>query len=353
MNNLSICYLNHDVNHYTGSGKFFLSLSGIIKNLKLNYQFRVLTSEDLLLGSFFRIILKFFKIRSILKNYNIIHALDGWPYGFIAVLCSWGLDKKIIITAIGTGAVQPLYQSIKKQLMIWAYRRANQVVAVSRHTRDEILKIVPDLNIEVINHGVDFDKFQTSSSEFQEINNLKPYILSVGALKKRKGFEYSIKAFAQIAPKFPDLKYVIVGQGPECEALKLKIRNQKLENRIIFFNQVKEAFLIALYKNAELFILLPQDDKKDMEGFGLVFLEAAACGLPVIASRNSSAEDAVLNGQNGFLVDKQNCHQAVSTMIRILSHQDLKIRLSERSTHFAQTMSWSKAGQAYLGLYSF
>ncbi len=342
-----------------------MSFSSALKKAESHYQYEILTSDNLLSGGFLRIIFRLFKIRSVFKSCDIVHALDGWPYGVIAAVFSLGLGKKIVITTIGTGAVQPLYQPIKKQLLIWAYRKADQITAISNNTKREILRVIPDLKIEVINHGVDFDKYQISNipeaeqarygaGKYQsdaKVQKLKPYILSVGTLKKRKGYEYSIKVFAQIAPKFPDLKYVIVGSGPEYQNLKSQISHLKLQDRVIFLKDLSEEELVGLYKNAELFILLPQDINKDIEGFGLVFLEAAACGLPIVSSRGTSAEDAVLDGENGTLVSPSDHLEAADAMEKILSDSMLRESFSRESLNFARTMDWQKVVQNYISIY--
>ncbi len=348
---MKICYLNHDIRPDTGAGRFCSALTQAIKEINPDIEVRIITSKDLLSGGVWGLCLKFFKIRSVLKKYEIVHALDGWPYGFIAVIASLGLNKKIIITAVGTGAVQPLYRPIKKWLMIWAYKKANMVMAVSHNTRREILKVVPNLKVEVINHGVDFVKFQISPPTYQEISILKPYILSVGALKKRKGFDYSIKAFKKTVPRFPNLKYVIVGHGPEKENLGLLIKNYQLEGCVIFFDKVTDFFLVSLYKNAQLFILLPQDINKDIEGFGLVFLEAAACGLPVIATQKTSAEDAVRDGLNGILVPPSDYEAAAKALVKILFDSETSQFFSAGSVKFAKEMGWEFAANQYSQIY--
>ncbi|MFY9493279.1 MAG: glycosyltransferase family 4 protein [Minisyncoccia bacterium] len=357
---MKICFLNHNLKPNTGSGSFWLSFSRALKKENPDWEFKILTSMDILSGGFVSLLFNFFKIRGIFSQSEVIHALDGWPYGFIATAFSVGLRKKIVITAIGTGAVQPLYRFFKKTLMIWAYKKADKVVAISNNTKKEILKIIPNLKIEVINHGVDFEKFSsfapTSSktsegrgkvTEGKQITDLKPYILSVGTLKKRKGYEYSIETFARISKQFPELKYVIVGKGPEKDNLKYQMSNLKIENKVVFFDKVEEDFLIALYHAAELFILLPQDDGKDIEGFGLVFLEAAVYGLPIIATLNTSAEDAVKNGINGFLVPTNDGKKAAEAILSIIGDIGLKEKLSRASIDFAKSMSWNKVAQYY------
>lgn len=337
---MKICYLNHDTQSRTGAGRFYRFFSEAVKKIFPGLSIEALTSENLLYPNKIKLLLALPVIRKIIKGCDIVHALDGWPYGVIGALASLGLGKKLIITAIGTGAVKPLYHPLKKMLMKWAYRRADKVVAVSHNTKKEILKVIPDLKIEVINHGVDFAKFQSLNPTPL---HPKPYLLSVGAWKPRKGFEYSIKAFESVKEKFPDLNYIIVSNPPNEIKAKYK--------KVTFLSDLPEEDLVGLYKNAELFILLPQDVDKDIEGFGLVFLEAAAAGLPVIATKGTSAEDAVLDGRNSFLVPTGDFEEATKAIIKLLKEDKLKRNFSAESLRFAKEMSWDKAAQAYKKIY--
>lgn len=349
---MRICYLNHDTKGNTGAGKFYASFSEAVKKNIPGVELEVLTSDKVLYPNKLKLLLALPVIRKILSRCDVIHALDGWPYGVIAALANKTLKKPLIITAIGTGAVQPLYDWRRRWLMKWAYRRADRVVAVSNNTKKEILKFLPDLNVGVVPHGVDAAKFQMVHAGYQaEAQKLKPYILSVGSLKPRKGFQYSIEAFAKIAGQFPDLKYVIVGGGPEYENLKFKTENLKLRDRIIFLSNIHQDYVSALYQNAELFLLLPQDDQKDIEGFGLVFLEAAACGLPVIATKNTSAEDAVREGKNGFLVPAKDFAAAAEMMRILLTDKNLRQSYGKESVIFANAMTWESAAKAYRAIY--
>lgn len=346
---LSICYLNHDSRPDTGAGRFLTSFLGALEKEIPDLNSEVLTSENILFPNKLKLFFALPAIRRILKQCDIIHALDGWPYGAITVLAAIGLKKKIIITAIGTGAVQPFYDWKRRWLLKWAYRKADQVVAVSNNTKKEILKFIPDLKIEVINHGVDFKKFEDRYARYDRNENnsiaeqLKPYILSVGAWKPRKGFEYSIKAFEEIKKEFPNLNYVIVSNVSE------KIKKQF--PAITFLSNLTEPELVSLYKNAELFLLLPQDDNKDIEGFGLVFLEAAAAGLPVVATKGTSAEDAVLDGKNGFLVPTGDFYEAAKSVTKLLKDGKLKQNFSQESLKFSKEMSWERAANSYKVIY--
>jgi len=117
--------------------------------------------KSLLYPNKLKLLLSLARIRAAIKTCDVVHALDAYPYGIIAVIASFGLRKKIILTAVGTGSVQWLYHRhwLKTRLLTWSYRSAVEVTAISRYTRDLILKKLPDLRITVINHGVDYEKF--------------------------------------------------------------------------------------------------------------------------------------------------------------------------------------------------
>ena len=292
------------------------------------------------------------EILDIFRRSDLIHSLDGWPYGVIAALFAFGLGKKLIITAIGTGAIQPLYQR-RGWMLSWAYHRADQLVAISTNTRSEILKKVPYLKIEVINHAVDADEFlgdpdaELSAEERAAIARLKPYILSVGGWKRRKGFQYSFPAFAEIKKRFPNVNYVVCGIGPKPQLTD----PLGITGSVFYFKGVFWPFLRSLYRHAELFMLLPVDDDKDIEGFGFAFLEAAAAGLAVVGTSESSAQDAVLDGQNGFLVPPRDSLKAAEAAIRILSDSELMRSFRASSLEFAKHMSWSRVINRYRAIY--
>src|SRR3989344_793713 len=331
---MRVCFLNHDLRENTGAGRFGLQLIANLGQKYPGFHPVVLTVEgcghqqerSILSSNIFWLIFSFPRIRSVFKECDIIHALDGFPYGVIAAVASVGLGKKLVITAVGTGAIQALRYHVKGFLFRWAYRRADKLVAVSSYTKREILSRVNGLNISVINHAVDAEEFvgggedELTESEKLEIKKLEPYILSVGGGKRRKCYEYSFPAFAEIERHLPGLHYAVVGHDLEHTPAK----SLGIENKVSCFVWIRRPFLRALYRNAELFMLLPYDDQGDVEGFGFVFLEAAAAGLPVVGTYESGAEDATDNGKNGFLVGPRDARAAAEAAIKILSDPIMK-----------------------------
>ncbi|MBI4132354.1 MAG: glycosyltransferase family 4 protein [Candidatus Sungbacteria bacterium] len=358
---MRICFLNHDLDDRKGAGRFGVNFISRLRQARPDIQCTVLTSagsghpleEAILYPSKVKFLLALPRIRAVFRHCDLIHALDGWPYGVIAALASLGLGKKLVITAIGTGAVQPLYRPYG-WLVAWAYRRASRVVAISSNTRREILARVPDVAITVINHAVDAGEFSgdlsiaLTAEERSAIRALKPYVLSVGGWKRRKGFQYSFAAFAEMKKRFPELSYVICGIGPKPQLEE----PLGLGGAVSYFKNIRWPFLKAIYAGAELFFLLPVDDSKDIEGFGFAFLEAAAAGLPVIGTRDSGAEDALSDGVNGFLVPPRDADAAAEAAIRILSDAQLRERFRAASLAFAREMTWERVTSSYQRLYA-
>lgn len=357
---MKISLLTHNLDGKNGGGRFSNDLVGQLRLLDSTLDLKTFTTVDSGLTNQYNWLptsklawLKnFFRLRQELLQSDVIQALDVFPYGIIAALCLGRTKGKLIITAIGSGSIKPLYNWWQRPLAIWAYRRAAKVTAISSYTAGEINKVIRDLAIQVITPGIDLKHF-ADPAEGLVSDNYVPYILSVGKIKKRKGYRESLKAFALISRLKPELHYVIVGSGRgdffrELEALATELG---VKEKVIFLENVPDQELAGLYRQAELFWLLPVNDEFDVEGFGLVYLEAAAFGLPVIGAKNSGAEDAILEGINGYLVDSNDSDSVATKLVAILNDKQLRMQFSAASLDLARQKDWRKIAQEYLYLY--
>ncbi|MDZ4260197.1 MAG: glycosyltransferase family 4 protein, partial [Candidatus Sungbacteria bacterium] len=244
---MKIYFLTHNLKQDNGAGVFSARLiQGVQDALKC--EVTALTTvpsgvayeHAILYPNKFKLLMSLPRIRTLLKGADVIHALDAFPYGMIAVIGAFGLQKKIIITAAGSGSILPLYHWFHAPFMRFIYRHARMITAISNYTKQEILKKIPNLMIQVINHGVDSDRFRGDGTHYAT-NRYKPYILSVGQLRWRKGYHFSIRSFAAIAPEFPDIHYVIVGKKYKqdyYERLQVLIDELKLRNRVHILEDV-------------------------------------------------------------------------------------------------------------------
>jgi glycosyltransferase involved in cell wall biosynthesis len=356
---MKICFLAHNIGSANGGGRLVLELVKHLKKNNFSEDIQVLTQmntgqefeKSILSDNFVEFVFSLPRLRAIFKKYDIIHAFDVFPYGLIAFAALLGLKKKLVITVVGTGSIQPLYNFWKLWLSKKVFKRADKIISISSNTVREIQKKIPGVNIEVIIPGVDYDYFSNLSKGV--VSQEKNYILSVGAIKPRKGYEINLRVFAGVSAVMPQLKYIIVGsgRGEYFELLQNLVKQLHLEGRVIFKEYISDMELASLYKGAEMFLLLSQNDNFDVEGFGLVFLEAAAFGLPVVGSLNCGAEDAILNGENGFLIKPTDIEKAKEKVLMILNDQNLNLRFRKKSLQFAQETTYQKMTEKYLKIY--
>ena len=290
-------------------------------------------------------------VRSCIKKekFDIIHSFEVNPYGIIANLANTGLKTKEIITATGAYSVRPLHRTSTRFLTKRAYRQADAVLCISKYIEDEINEQVNLSNTSVITLGVDQSKFVG-----ERFIPDRPFILSVGNYSPRKGYEVSIPAFAKIAACFPEVIYYIAGKFEESTLLHFKkmIEGYHLSGRIVFLGSVGDEKLRSLYSSAELFILTSVNIDHHFEGFGLVFLEAAAAGLPVIGTLNNGIADAMLDGKNGFLVKQFDIGATAGAIASILQNRNLQSDFSHQSKKWAAQNTWDSVVDKYLQVYN-
>jgi phosphatidylinositol alpha-1,6-mannosyltransferase len=171
-----------------------------------------------------------------------------------------------------------------------------------------------------------------------------PVVLSVGNLKERKGYHISLQAFAELQKEFPDARYRIVGSGLGSryhKRLLRQVRRLGLRN-VDFLGPVDRESLNRLYTESSMFVLTSQEEGDHFEGFGLVFLEAGAHGLPVIGSRTGGISDAVQDGITGFLFDSLDVSAVAGAMIHMVRDPEMARRLGRAGRTLAESLSWER-----------
>lgn len=291
------------------------------------------------------------KLRKYAKGCDVIHCFAE-PYSYIAYWLSKLTGKKYFITVHGTYGVLPYYFSpLKKYSHRKSFESAEKIICVSNYTKDLLLGFGLK-NLVVINNGIRFsDFYHTSTLSFGERED---NILTVGALKPRKGQHISIAAFAKIAAKHSGLKYYIVGDQSDTgyfDKLKQLTTTLGVEDRVIFLSSISNEELKGFYRKSKIFVLTSRSRKAHFEGFGLVYLEANANGLPVIGSRCSGAEDAIKDGKTGFLVPQEDVDAIAKKMSDMLESKELWEKMSENGIVWAKWHDWSDVIKKYIEIY--
>jgi len=171
-----------------------------------------------------------------------------------------------------------------------------------------------------------------------------PYILSVSRLIRRKGTDLLLEAFSNLdQTKFGTVTLVIAGEGPEQENLAQLARHLFVEKSVVFTGRVDEDDLPSLYQGAELFALTPRMIADDLEGFGIVYLEAAASGRAAIATVTGGVASAVVDGETGLVVPPDSADEIKQALARLLTDRPLAQRFGEQAAARARgQFSWAK-----------
>jgi phosphatidyl-myo-inositol dimannoside synthase len=212
------------------------------------------------------------------------------------------------------------------------------IIAVSNYTAGLLknVKLSEEMPLEIIPNGVDINIFKPSNPDNSILKkyNIKPgfRLLSLGRLIERKGFDTTIKAMAKIADKsgqagIRDIHYCIAGKGPYENELKELIYKYSLEERVHLLGFIPDEDKSVIYNIADLFVMPSRELPKDVEGFGITYLEAAASGIPSIGGKSSGAEDAIVDEVTGYLVDPMNIDEIVDKIIKLYNNRDNLYRL--------------------------
>ncbi len=244
---------------------------------------------------------------------------------------------------------------ILRTIFLRGLQSADAIVTCSDATQEEIYKDIGDTaKVTTIYPSVDYDYFFPKDRSFSKIQlefEGKYVILSVGRLVRRKGFDLVIQQLPKLISVINNIQYVICGNGPDEKRLRQLVRENNVDGYVKFLHDVSYDMLPTLYSAADIFVMPNRLDEIDQEqeGFGIVFLEANACGIPVIGGDSGGARDAITPGVNGFLVNPDKPEELFELIKGI--NQGKLILNSERIKEFVVTQfTWSKSAKLFNSL---
>jgi phosphatidyl-myo-inositol dimannoside synthase len=223
-----------------------------------------------------------------------------------------------------------------KGLYVRIYDRAEKLFPISYFVQDHLVRYGVKNRMEIIHPGTDPDRFYPLDipEDFLKEQGLeflkgKKIILSVGRLVKRKGFDKVIEALPIVLKELPETYYLLAGEGPMHRGLESLARKWGVTEKVVFLGRPSE--LIYFYNLCDLFIMPSRElkDKGDVEGFGIVYLEANACKKPVIGGDSGGVRDAVIDGYNGLIVNPESVEEIAGATVKILKDKVLAQRFGE------------------------
>jgi phosphatidylinositol alpha-1,6-mannosyltransferase len=258
-----------------------------------------------------------------------VHARTGIPYGIML----YGTELLLMRDRIHSSA-------LKRRAAQALLGSAAVLLTISRCTRLLALEVLAQLgfaegqhDIRTVPLGTDPDHFRpgVDRSAVQRRYGLDNgrWLLTVARVVSHKGIDTVLKVLAALSDEFPDLRYAVVGTGPNLAEYQVLAKTLGVEQRVRFLTGVPDSDLPGCYNSAEIYMGVSRPVELMIEGFGISLSEASACGLPVVGGRSGGIPDAVRDGETGLLVDATST-QAVAAAVRLLLRdRDLSRRLGE------------------------
>jgi glycosyltransferase involved in cell wall biosynthesis len=283
-------------------------------------------------------------VRRLLREdvgFDVIDAHYFYPDGVSALWIGRYLRRPVVITARGTDInLLPRY-ALPRRMIRWGIANADRLIAVSEALKRALVDLgaVPD-RVEVLRNGVDLSMFVPIDRRAvrQSLALTRPTLLSVGHLIERKGHDRVIEAMRHL----PDFDLVIVGEGPEREALSHLARRVGVAHQVRFLGSRPHATLPEIYSAADALVLA-----SSREGWANVLLEAMACGTPVVASNIWGNPELVKTPASGVLIE-QNTPEGIARAVRTL-FANLPARAATRA--YAEGFSWDDTTRAQIALF--
>jgi len=245
------------------------------------------------------------------RKYQIVHLGDG----LLCIIGFWiklvSPKVKVIMTLHGLDVTyaNPIYQLYFKLFT----KKIDLAVCVSRHT-EEMAHIKGVKRTVVISNGIDVHKFKSISyqpnwiHQTYRIPKQNLVLLTVGRLVKRKGVAWFID---EVMPQLKSpVTYLVVGAGPQEALIQQLVTKHQLEGQVRLLGRIPDNELLQLYVHADLFIMPNIEVQGDMEGFGIVALEASLAGTLIVASGIEGIKDAIIDQKNGLLLTSKDAKQS-------------------------------------------
>jgi phosphatidylinositol alpha-1,6-mannosyltransferase len=291
----------------------------------------------------------FFSASVFRKEKLLVHCGQAMVPGIAGLLTKFFLRAPYVLYAYGSEFLKYVrfpYNVIFKIILKNAYK----IITISHYTTSQVKKLgIPDNKIIQTLLGVNTQKFYPShpDPEIRRKHGLeeKRIIMSTCRLVELKGVDMVISAMIQVLRAVPNAVYLIVGSGEDRERLENIATEKGVIEKVIFAGYVSDETLLAFYNLSSLYIQPSREmlDMGSVEGFGISFVEASACGKPVIGGRSGGVGDAVIDGVTGILVDAENVDEISQAIIRLLKNNELAERLGKQGLERVQNeLSWDK-----------
>jgi phosphatidyl-myo-inositol dimannoside synthase len=291
------------------------------------------------------------------RKFDVFHATDLFPIGFFVVLIAGKiLRKKVFISVYGTDALSKKGLRITRKLKSWSLKKCHKIFTISNSSCELISDFynIDKKRFAIIPPGLDYSVLNSNPEDIRKKYNLKDddfIVLSVGRLIKRKGFADLIKAISLITDQ--SVKLMIVGAGEEDDNLKKLVNELNLSSRVIFAGKVSQ--VADYYYSANVFSMPSKhlEGDGDVEGLGLVYLEAQYFGLPVVGTRSGGIPEALIEGETGLLANESDPQDLAEKIMQLKNNQELYSLFKTKAVEFIKNnFLWDVIAKKMINQYS-
>ncbi len=266
-------------------------------------------------------------------------AIECWqplPLGLIGGLLKRIHRLPLIVWSHGSDLLRVQRVPAGRQVLCWTLSQADRLIANSRATKRQMERLGQGpARIQVITPPVEHERFHPevdpTTVRLRRGLGRVPTILTVARLVEKKGVDTVLQALPFVLNGFPDVKYLVVGDGPLRRKLQALADELGVAEHVVFVGAVDHSSpeLPGYYSACDVYVMpsrtLP--DQGEVESFGISYLEAGACGKPVVAGRGGGTAEAIEDGVTGLLVDPWDPEDVAQAIIRLLEDRELAQRL--------------------------
>jgi len=271
------------------------------------------------------------------NNVRAIHCGQVFSTGFAGFGCRFFLGIPYTVYVYGADLLEFRDRFFWGNALRKILSSAANVIAISEFTRRAVLGCgAVDEQVQIVKPALDLQRFaepvDRDAVRAKYGWDGRKVVLSVGRLVERKGQDTVIRALAEVAREVPEVLYAIGGSGPHRAELEKLAVELGVADRVQFLGFVEEGELAQHYAAADIFSMVSREigESGEVEGFGIVYLEANACATPVLGGRSGGVEDAIADGESGMLVDPNDVAALSVCLVRLLGDDALRLELGEK-----------------------
>lgn len=285
------------------------------------------------------------------RSYDIIHTLFAIPSAPSAILLAKYFHIPHLLSVLGGDIYDPSKRLSPHKTPILHYmvktmiKKSDSVVALSHDIKERAISYYKTSNeIDVIHLGIPKPVYKPATREDFGFNYQDTVLVTVGRLVRRKGLTDLIRAIKDL--DIPNVKLVVIGDGPEKEHLVNMSYSLGIKDQIFFFGYVSEGTKFQLLNNSDIYVSTSQH-----EGFGIVFLEAMTAGLPIICFDEGGQAEFLIDGKTGYLVEYGNLDLLILRLGQLCSQTNERYKIKDFNKKYVRKFFIDTCAARYQNVY--